>query len=70
MKTNENAHDGKADKPELSHRLRLEERAYYLWLEQGCPHGDRVRHWLQAESELTATPKDEGERRSDVREGK
>lgn len=27
-------------------------RAYALWQEAGCPDGQDVQHWLQAESEL------------------
>ena len=30
----------------------IEERAYFLWLEAGCPSGQEVLHWLQAEAEV------------------
>jgi hypothetical protein len=27
--------------------------AYAIWEEQGCPHGNDLHHWLQAERTLT-----------------
>ena len=35
---------------------RIQERAYAIWLAEGCPHGRDVDHWLQAEQELTVVP--------------
>ena len=29
---------------------RVRERAYFLWLEEGCPEGQAERHWLAAET--------------------
>ncbi len=29
---------------------RVRERAYFLWLEEGCPDGQAERHWLAAET--------------------
>lgn len=28
------------------------QRAYYIYLEEGCPEGKHLDHWLRAESEL------------------
>lgn len=28
----------------------IREIAYYLWLNEGCPHGRHLEHWLKAES--------------------
>ncbi len=28
---------------------RIAETAYYLWLQRGCPHGDDLRDWCEAE---------------------
>ena len=33
-------------------RRAIEERAYFLWLEAGCPEGQENLHWLQAEAEV------------------
>lgn len=30
-------------------------RAYYKWVEAGCPPGDGIRFWLEAESERDRT---------------
>jgi hypothetical protein len=30
---------------------RIQERAYHLWLEEGCPHGRDREHWYRAERE-------------------
>lgn len=32
----------------------IRERAYYNWQAAGCPGGDGVEFWLEAESELAA----------------
>jgi hypothetical protein len=33
---------------------RIRERAYFLWLEHGCPEGENLDHWLAAEREFFA----------------
>jgi hypothetical protein len=35
---------------------RIQERAYALWLEEGCAHGRAHEHWLRAERELVHAP--------------
>ena len=35
---------------EVMHKA-IQERAYFLWLEAGCPEGQHLLHWLQAEAE-------------------
>lgn len=42
-----------ADERPVEQRIR--ERAYELFLESGCQHGNDTQHWLQAESEVLAT---------------
>ena len=32
-------------------RDQIEKRAHEIWLAAGCPHGDDLSHWLQAERE-------------------
>lgn len=32
---------------------RIEERAYQIWEDEGCPTGCELDHWLRAESEIT-----------------
>jgi hypothetical protein len=29
---------------------RIREIAYFLWIDEGCPEGEEVRHWTTAES--------------------
>lgn len=53
MKTNAKAGQDKSNNPDEVLRQKIEERAYHIWLESGCGHGDNERHWLQAERELT-----------------
>jgi hypothetical protein len=36
---------------------RIQERAYALWLEDGCQHGRAHEHWLRAERELSMGPR-------------
>ena len=31
---------------------RIQQRAYQIWLRQGCPHGREIEHWRQAEREI------------------
>src|SRR5262245_2497014 len=38
-------------------RKQVEERAYQIWQEAGCPEGSSLAHWLQAEIELGVIPK-------------
>ncbi|MGA1856226.1 DUF2934 domain-containing protein [Azospirillum sp. 11R-A] len=33
---------------------RIRDRAYAIWLEEGCPHGRDADHWGQAEREVLA----------------
>lgn len=33
---------------------RIRDRAYAIWLEEGCPHGRDAEHWLQAERAILA----------------
>ena len=35
----------------------IRERAFVLWEAAGCPCGDGVEFWLQAETELSGEPK-------------
>jgi hypothetical protein len=36
---------------ELVLREQIEKRAHEIWLAAGCPHGEDLTHWLQAERE-------------------
>lgn len=38
---------------ELEH-LRIEQRAYQIWEDEGCPTCCELDHWLRAESEIGA----------------
>ena len=40
------------------HNDRVRERAYFLWLEEGCPEGQAERHWLAAEALVEGDPPD------------
>ena len=42
---------GQADRADLIAR-----RAYERWQARGCPQGDDLRDWLDAEMEITAAP--------------
>ncbi len=35
---------------------KIAERAYQIWLANGCPDGHAQEHWFQAERELRAAP--------------
>jgi len=52
--------------PEIVLRDQIEKRAHGIWLAAGCPHGDDLSHWLQAERESLKGrgEGDRGERRS------
>jgi hypothetical protein len=52
---------------ELEQQIR--ERAYHLWMADGCPEGEADRYWLTAEREVLAAfaasaPKPRGSRRA------
>ena len=32
----------------------IKERAYHIWVREGCPHGRDFDHWVQAQVELEA----------------
>jgi len=68
MNTNTDASQNR-NNPDEVFRQKIEERAYHIWLESGCGHGDHERHWLQAERELLEATKHEGKRQSAAREG-
>jgi hypothetical protein len=34
---------------------KIREQAYYHWIDNGCPHGDDLNHWLAAEQQVLAT---------------
>jgi hypothetical protein len=42
-----------ASGPPVDEHVRV--RAYYLWLERGCPHGEDGDHWFAAQRQLLAT---------------
>ena len=67
---NGNANNSYREVPDAALRRKIEERAYYIWLASGRGHGDRQRHWLEAERELMETAKEERERRAGGRGGK
>jgi len=37
---------------ELERHLRIRARAHEIWLQQGCPAGRDVEHWVTAEREI------------------
>ena len=41
-------------------------RAYLIYLERGCTPGDPMQDWLQAEQELTASPKKTTRRKTKI----
>lgn len=38
--------------PEWFLEQQVQERAYFLWLEAGCPNDNDIHFWLQAEKEI------------------
>lgn len=34
---------------------RIRDRAYAIWVEEGCPHGRDTDHWLQAERDIAVS---------------
>ena len=69
MTTSANANENNREIPDADLRRKIEERAYHIWLENGCGHGDHECHWLQAEREL-AEATHERKPQSDVRQRK
>jgi hypothetical protein len=43
---------GSASSPTLANEGDVAERAYLIYLEEGCPDGRHLDHWLRAEAEL------------------
>ena len=33
----------------------IRERAYHLWMEEGCQHGNAEAHWLAAQRDILAS---------------
>jgi hypothetical protein len=48
--------------PEIVLREQIEKRAHEIWLAAGCPHGEDLGHWLQAEREAQKGPAGEAGR--------
>lgn len=38
----------------------IRERAYHIWLREGCPHGRDHEHWVKAQVELEAEARGNG----------
>lgn len=36
----------------LKMRMKIEQRAHQMWLDEGCPDNRAMDHWLQAEKEV------------------
>jgi hypothetical protein len=70
MTTSANANKNNREIPDAVLRRKIEERAYYMWLEKGGGQGDHERHWFEAERELMETAKQGQEQRSDDHNGK
>ena len=56
-----NSHPAEVEPAEVDLRERIENRAYHLWLASGGGHGDHLRHWVQAESEVLKALKQDQE---------
>ena len=39
---------------QMTFEAAVSKRAYQIWEDCGCPHGEAAAHWLQAEREVTA----------------
>jgi len=50
MKTNPNSPTVRPEPPEAW----IRERAYYLWLNRGCPEGEPMQDWTDAKAQLEA----------------
>ena len=59
MNTNTDASQNNRNNPDAVLRQKIEERAYHIWLESGCRHGDHEHHWFQAEREVVKAAKQE-----------
>ena len=70
MNKNTNVGEEIRGEPDAALRRKIAERAYHLWLESGCGHGDHERHWLQAERELMEATKHKAKPSTDSRQGK
>ena len=55
---------GAGDATAARHRERVAARAHEIWERAGCPDGQDVAHWQEAEDEIEA--EDEGDRSSDA----
>lgn len=67
MNTNTNVGGNNRNNTDTVLRQMIEERAYHIWLESGCGHGDHEHHWFQAEREVVEAAKLEQEQRSGSR---
>jgi len=65
---NTNGHDELS--AEVALREQIEKRAYHLWLANGGGHGEALRHWLQAESEVLKAVQQDEKERADARNAK
>jgi hypothetical protein len=70
MNKNANVGEENRSEPDAALRRKIAERAYHLWLESGCGHGDHERHWLQAERELMEAAKHKAKPPVDSRQRK
>jgi hypothetical protein len=70
MKTNTDASQNNRNNPDGVLRQKIEERAYLIWLESGCGHGNHEHHWFQAEREVVEAAKLKQEQRSGTSEKK
>ena len=70
MNTNTDASQNNRNNPDEVLRQKIEERAYHIWLESGCGHGDHEHHWFQAEREVGEGAKLEQKQRAGSREKK
>ena len=70
MNTNTDASQNNRNNPDEVLRQKIGERAYHIWLESGCGHGDHEHHWFQAEREVGEAAKLEQKQRSGSRRKK
>ena len=70
MNTNTDASQNNRNNPDAVLRQMIEERAYRIWLENGCGHGNHEHHWFQAEREVVEAAKLEQKQRSGSRQKK
>jgi hypothetical protein len=43
---------GKWQEQDVTMEETIREKSYFMWLDEGCPHGRAMDHWLRAEAEL------------------